>query len=416
MKNVGDDVTLGISAISSAGSNIYSYAWRLWDGSSTATTVPSLTTSVNIGGNPQDNRLLDYDIVPVATDGSYVVINGSFQANNPPYVVPSPTISQNDTFFPYQTQLEVVVYDLENDPFNVSWFQGDVFLGNGTLAFVGTHVGTWSGNGTTIFPDVLTYTNGTSIRITSQRTVTCVISDDQNGTTMIDFDLRGVPRPAPSAGITAEVSTLTADPSSLPVAKIGPGQSVDFEVYARDITGSDLTFLWDFDIDHNWTVETTVSGTTTPTVDGGFRNNTTKDISGEVVIDGTQKIATALCQVTGPTTASIVRIDVTLIANNPPTDVTFDVKVGGASIDISNSFPAGTMLEFNATPIDPDNDVCIFKWTFSQTFDPTTLVAYGPKIYLDTTDYNPGFTSGQLVCTDEAGDTLTVAIPSIEIT
>ena len=74
------------------------------------------------------------------------------------------------------------------------------------------------------------------------------------------------------------------------------------------------------------------------------------------------------------------------------------------------------MLEFNATPIDPDNDVCIFKWTFSQTFDPTTLVAYGPKIYLDTTDYNPGFTSGQLVCTDEAGDTLTVAIPSIEIT
>jgi len=415
MRNVGDEVVLGLSSVSAAGTNIYSYAFKFWDGSSTASESSFVTKRINIGGNPNDNRLLNYTCNPVALDGQTVEISGSLQANNPPYIVPSPTISANDTYFPYQTELKITTYDYENDEIRFAWFQGDTYLGPGSTTFAGTYEGTWQGNGTTLLLPVLAYENGTTISIASQRLITCYVTDVQNGTTEVDFALRGFLRPPPSTGIQAEVSSLTTDSSSLPTARIGPDQTVYFEVYAKDVTGAALAFTWVFSLDYNWTVVETVAGTTVAMPDGGFRNHYVKDISGEVISSGTQKVVTGLCQIVGPSGSTQTQFDVTLYKNNPPTGVTITTKVGGNVVDPTVAQPAGTMLEFEAVPTDPDLDVCQLQWTFSQSVYPSVLVLYGPKIYVDTTGYTTNI-SGQVVCTDEAGASVSVAVPSVPIT
>jgi len=415
MKNVGDNAVVGISSTSSAGTNIYAYVWKWWDASSTATIIPTTNKLVNIGGQPTDNRLLRFSVSPVSIDGSHVVINGSFQANNPPYIVPSPTISVNDEYFPYQTQLRVTAYDLENDVMSFSWFEGTTLIGVGATTFDGTVQAPWSGNGTTVTTPALMYTNGTTISVSSQRTVRCVIMDSQNGTSFVDFVLRGFQRPPPSTGIQAEAVGLTSDSTSLPIARIGPNQSVTFEAFAKDVNGAPLTFLWGFTQANNWTVTGVFSGTDSATPDGGFRSVYVKDISTEVITSGTQKVATAVAQVNGPSGGSTVQFSVTLLKNNPPTSVSIIPKVNGVAIDPTVPLAAGTKVTFEATPSDPDNDICEFKWIFNQNVFPTSMVVYGPKVVVDTTDYSVDI-SGQLVCTDQAGGSLTVAIPTVLIT
>jgi hypothetical protein len=55
--------------------------------------------------------------------------------------------------------------------------------------------------------------------------------------------------------------------------------------------------------------------------------------------------------------------------------------------------PAGTILTYTATAIDPQNDVLVYKWTFTQPGGtPGTLRLWGREATIDTTGFTPGGT------------------------
>lgn len=425
MFQVGLPVSLSISSVSSTGTQIYSYVWKLWDGSVLVTTTPATPCfDINLGGQPGANNL-NFSVTPVQTDGQNVVLNGSIICNNPPSIYPTPTITPNDSYFPYQTELKVVAFDMDNDILTFEWFDGVTSLGNGTSVQVGNVTGTWVGNGTTIVGSYAGTQNTFDTTVRSNQTLTLMITDGQGGETSLDFQLRGSDAPPPQIGVSGAISGLLADAADLPEQRIGAGQSITFSVYGKDATGGAVSFLWSFSGSNNWTTGPEfTTGTIAALPDGGFQSTYTKDISLEVVTVGTQKVATAVATVIGPTSQTSVEQPVTLIANTAPTTVNFSVKNFGTNINFGNddspgdSFPAGTQFEFDAQAVDPNNDIIEYNWLFDQPagVSPQTLVLWGAKVFVDTAQYPSGTTvSGTLIVTDRMGGTLSIDTPFVAI-
>lgn len=418
MYQVGDTVRFEILPVPSTGTQIYSYVWKLWDDTVVVTTAPQTgDIKVNIGGEP-GTGLLDYSVTPVQIDGQSVVISGSITANNSPSIAPSPTVSNNDSYFPYQTELSVVAFDMDGDTFTFGWYANNVLLSNGTSSYAGNVSGTWSGNGTTIVGTYSGTQNVLDTTISADETITCSIIDSRGGTTTLDFEMRGANPPPPQVAISGAISGLTADASNLPEQRIGVGQSVIFSAYGKSLTGEAVTFHWSFAGSNNWTVPVETAGTLSALPDGGYQSVYEKDISGELVSTGTQKVAVAVAVVTSGSSDVQIQQPVTLVSNTPPTEVIFTVKNNGTTLDQSLSYPAGIQLEYDAEAVDPNGDIVEYAWAFDQPsgVSPSTLNLWGAKVFLDTATYPSGSTvGGVLVVTDRMGGTLSVETPFVAI-
>jgi len=390
MNQTGETKTFVLSA--SSGSQIYAYVWKFWDGTSEATVYPTVQKVLNIGGNPVDDRSLYYTCSPVAVNGHEVVVNGSLQVNNPPSIVPSPSISTNDTYLPFNTRLQLDAFHVDqllgNQPLQFDWYLGASALGNGTLGASYPYKGTWSGNDTVVvnaagtaqpcFYDTTVYSN---------RVIRCYVQDNSGGIAFVDFDLRGYTRPALETGIVASTGNLGAGASALPVKRIGYGEYFEFVVEARDAGNAVLNFSWNCAGSNNWTVPSTGAGAVTQNPDGSWRSVFLKDLSGEVVSSGTEKTATAVCAIISPSARTDVSAAVVLVKNSGPTAVAVTVfdAVGNGAITSHQS--AGVKIRYEAVVTDPDGDIGYVYWTFVATTgtpwpNPTRMV--GPKVVVDT--------------------------------
>ena len=424
MYQVGDQASFALAPTPNTGTQIYSYVFRFWDGTVLATINPfTLPVTINIGGQPGTGEL-HYSVTPVQIDGQSTVIAGTITANNPPTIAPSPTISVNDGYFPYQTELSVVAFDMDGDAFSFGWYVDDVLINSGTFTYIGNVPGTWAGNGTVIVADYAGTQNVFDLTVNAETTVTCVITDANSGITTLDFQMRGSTTSPPQIGVSGAISGLTADASDLPEQRIGVGQFITFSVYGRDLSGGPVSFLWNFAGSNNWTVALETTGTVSALPDGGFQSVYQKDISGEIVSFGTEKVAIAVATISGLTSQTVVQQPVTLIANSPPQTVDFVVKNNGTVINAGgnegggDSFPAGTQLEFDAVAIDPNGDLVEYHWQFQQPIGvlPTTLDLWGAKVVVGTTTYPSGsLVQGVLIATDRMGAVLVVDAPFVSI-
>lgn len=390
MNQVGQTKTFALSVTPPASSGVYAYVWKFWDNTVAVTSVPRVEKRLNIGGDPNNSRLLYFTCQPVMEDGQSTIITGSVEVNNPPYVVPSPEISKNDDYFPYQTEIRLTAYDVEGDAISFLYYDsGGNPLGGGTTTALGPIDGTWNGtyglyNG---FENVFTGT------IQAETAITLKIVDAQSGTRVIDFDFYGETPPPPVVGVTADPDTLTADATSLPDQRIGPGQEVNFTVYASDPVSSNFTFLWSFWGSFGWNGNSFDAGSSEPTADGSVRNSYTKDIENE---SGGSKTVLVKVRNTDSGKEIEIPIYVDLIANSTGTTCTFAVEDqdGNALVDGDSVIP-GTRLYYSATVVDPQNDVLQYKWTIAQpgTLQPNPLRLWGREIMYDTA----GIASGQQI-------------------
>ena len=432
MNQVGDQFEFVVltSAGTEAGSEIYSHVWRFWDGTSTATSSGTVVKTANIGGQPGTD-LLQYNCTPVAIDGQAQTFYGSITVNNPPVIVPAPNISLNDAYVPYQTQLSLYAFDFENNvPLSFVWVDEaaqTVLSSTGTSTGTIIVSGTWTGNGTTIINNYPAYGNAFNTTVITGETIRCYVMDTRSGTSFIDFDLRGYLSPAPASGIAAQANFSYTDSSSIPIARIGAGQSFDFEVNASSLTNAPLTFQWSFAGSNNWTVASYGSGTTTVQPGGVYQSLYEKDLSQEVVTSGTSKVAAAVCVVTNGQSSSAVDISVVLLANVPPTDVTFVVRdniTQDVFPDLS-AIPSGSVIQLEAHAVDTDNDLVAFEWFLALTGSdeeigtafPLTYDVKGGMVVVDTSGGTTGLQiTGNVVATDRVGGMDTVVFPTITLT
>lgn len=418
MNQVGDQVTLAVYPVPS-GSVIYSYVWDFWDGTSTATTAPFVVKTINIGGQPGTD-VLDYSCKPVAIDGQSVTLNGTITANSPPTILPGVSISNNDDIFPFGTRLQLSAIDMDGDTFSFAWYNGTEFLGVGTTSSGGNVSGTWTGNGTTIIDQYPSSVNFLDLVVAESGIVTCYVADVRAGTSHVNFLLRGEDNPSPLAAITAGVGGISFDSAAAPIARIGPDQFVDFTVFVAPMPFHLVEFLWSFGGSNHWTMDPSVdAGTRYVLANGGIQNTVHRDISTEVITNGTSKVVTAGVQVTatnivsGDITRSNTDYTITLIKNTAPESVAIARSVDGSIISGVGPVTVGDMIEFSAAGTDVDMDVMFYEWQFTQPFDPTTIYFWGPKVLYSTVGYGTGASvEGQLTVRDWLGASLVQVLPS----
>lgn len=387
MNQVGDVKHFTMSVLPT-GTNIYSYVWKWWDGTSEATTEPAATKVVNQGGYPDDG-MLHYSCTAVAVDGQEVTVNGTFEANNPAIIF-QPTISVNDAYLPYSTRLGLYALDVDDarivQTFIFMWYSGTNFLGHGLLGTPVATNGTWIGNGIHDVRSYLAHENHYYVNVFSDRTIRCQVVDGFTGTTNIEFDLRGYARPAPPTGVIATPASILTDIFSLPIQRIHPGAYFDFQVIAKDVSGGPLEFHWSFAGSNNWTVPREGRGSSTNLPDGSVRNIYQKDISAEVVTVGTQKTVVGECIILGQSARSDVRVEVVLYENTSPTTGTVTIRnaVTQAVYTDLDAVPKEDQIQYEAAVTDPDGDVVTVKWLLSlsspSVAKPTSYTFWGPKI------------------------------------
>lgn len=414
MNQVDETKTFALSVTPPAGSGVYAYVWQWWDGTTTVTSEPRTEKTLNIGGDPTNSRKLLFTCRPVMEDGQSVVMSAEIIVNNPPSVVPSPVISNNDDFFPYPTQISLTAYDVENDAISFLYYNSaGQPIGGGSSTYVGVVNGTWNGTG-----GVYSGTNNVfTTTILTDTTITLKLVDAQAGTRVIDFNFYGNTPPAPVIGVTAEADTLTADATSVPDQRIGPGQNISFAVYAADPVSSNFDFLWSFFGSYGWVGNSFSTGTSTPTQDGSVRNSYIKDIAGET---GGNK--TVLVKVTNVDSGKHLEIPiyVTLIANTVTSTCTFTVTdEDGTSYAAGAHVVAGKKLYYKATAVDPQNDVLVFRWSFAQPtgINPATSRMWGREVMLDTTGFPSGTNIiGSIIVIDRMNGQASFAVPTLIIT
>jgi hypothetical protein len=380
MNQVGETKTFSLSVTPPSTAGIYAYIWKFWDNTVAVTKVPTVDKVLNIGGDPGNSRKLFFTCQPVKEDGQSVLITGEVVVNNPPSVIPSPEITNNDDFFPYPTQIRISAYDVENDGLSFLYYNSlGTPLGGGSTVSIGTITGTWNGTAGLYQGYQNTFT-GT---ITDETTITLKIVDSSLGTRVVDFDFFGDTPPPPTIGVTADAEALTTDATSIPDQRIGPGQIVNFTVYASDPVSPNFRFVWSFWGSNGWNGNTFSNGTSAPTADGSVRNTLSKDIASE---SGGSK--TVLVSVTNLNSglSTEIPVYVNLIANSTGTTCTFTVT-NENGIAQSGAVPAGTKLFYTATVVDPQNDVVTYKWTIAQPVSPNPLRLWGREIMLDTTGF-----------------------------
>lgn len=403
------------------------YVWKFWDGQAMATGTESgsIQKRLNLGGNPAEGGGPPF-VVPYRCDicdqlGNVVqVITSTIAVNNPPTVVGAPTITPNNQAFPFQTQIVLNAYDLENGGLDFYWYYGTTPVGGGVKSgpvnVAGTYYGTLPGLTRDLYTDTFNatvYGSGTVL--------TCKIVDGNGGTTSINVPVQGYDPGSPQFSVAAQPESLTTDASTLPTHIIAPGQNVQFSVYAADETPGELAFMWYFYGSNGWSSTRVTTGTVIP-MERGARSDYLRSIAFE-----TPGVRTAVVSVTNLATGRSVysSIPVTLVANQAPEmDSVGIYNVDGEQITeiVKDALPQRTIVKFSGTATDADMDIVFFKWAFTAPAAPTTFTLYGRDAYVDVSDW-PGSSSGidyatlgVVTATDKYGvESSTFAIPQLTI-
>ncbi len=203
------------------------------------------------------------------------------------------------------------------------------------------------------------------------------------------------------------------------VQRIGAGNTVDFEVYARDALNGAIAFSWAFNGTNNWTTTVYTNGTTEATADGGFKNHYVKDVSTEIIASGTEKIATAFVRVSTSGGFLDLPFSVKLIKNTPPSGITFTGQLNGNPYSLADlpSIAATDKIEFDAVATDRDDDIISYYWVFTQPpgVVPQTLRIWGPKVVIDAAGYSGQFIQAQVTAIDRFGGSITVQTPAVPV-
>lgn len=401
MNNVGD-IKVFTSSISTPMGRAYTYVWRWWDGTVSVTTTTTVSKRLNMGGNPADGFLLRYEVVVVDEYGSSTTCPGSLVVNNPPTIVPPPSVSPNDRTFPYNTVLQVTAFDFESDAFGFFWYEkvpgGRVPLtvSNGLVSqatdtqsvtgyYSGTLVGSYTGTRC-----LMTYHG------TSAKTLEVDVVDSNSGTSRLDFQVRGRLATNPFSSITAVSPNVQQEPDLIP-KRIGTGQTVNFSVYS-DVTPNPVDFTFSYYGSNGWTATGDSVGSANHQPNGAWRGTDTKSIANE--LPGEKKVIVWLHD-TVTDYRSQAQVGVELLANAAPVSLSVAVSPG-------TTVSVNTKVTFTATATDPDGDLISYKWSLVPS-----MVLYGRRITV-VAGATPGETiDGQVTATDRYGGSVAANLPTV---
>jgi hypothetical protein len=403
------------------------YVYKFWDGSviATGTYAGSVQKRLNLGGNPAESFTVPYRCDICDNLGNVVqVVTSSIQVNNPPTIVPSPTVVPNDHAFPYPVTISVRGYDLEDNGVAFFWYHGTNPIGgkdstaNTPAGVAGTYYGTLIGANKTL------YTNTFQDTVVENGTVlTCKLVDGDSGTSTINFELRGYDPSAPQFSVAASPDTVTSGASTLPVQVIAPNQTVKFTAFGYDPTPGSLLFTWYFYGSNGWSqpglpVITTDTGTA---VSQGLKSEKDLPIATEVTAGQKTAVVSVTNTVTGKTSYS--SIPVRLILNEGPTITSiglYDATTGQPVTTITKlASPLRTLVRFSGTASDSNEDVLSFRWDINSPPASAAYTVYGREGYVDVTDWTSPATYtnvGALTATDRYGVvSSTFSMPQITI-
>lgn len=394
MNNVGDIKTFTVSGGASDGS--ITYVWTWWDSTVTTTTLNSVQKLLNIGG-------VNLPVVCEYCDqfGNHSTLTTSVTVNSPPVLTGAPVISVNDALFPFTTTLSSTAYDPEAAGLlSFLWYNGNVQAGAGSTSVV--TAGTWRNSYTAV--------------ATAGTTLTQLIIDVGDGTTRIDYSLRGYAASGLTGGGSSSNNSIIPSTNNLPEVIIGPGQTVTFTTYAYDPSAGQLQFAWSLLAAEGWASNYSVTHTPAQLTNGSYRDQ----ITVSVAPPQQPGFLTAHCTVTNLTTGQSVLINntVQLNAQQPPAILSIStdaLSARGFYLVKQNSF-----FHLTGTATDPNNLLLSYRWDFTT---PNGVTLWGRQVMMrpdQFTDFNestlqangPQPVQGQLTVTDHLGATATTSIQS----
>ena len=430
MNQVGDLYTF-VSAGTLPGSATPAYVWKFWD-ASVAVAMANQGTVVkklNLGGNPAEGGangtpgppyVIPYrcEICDPQRGEVVAVIPGTLAVNNPPSIYGSPTVTPNNTAFPFTATITVQAYDLEESGVSFAWYYGATSLGGGSTVtgpqVAGTYGGTLTGVARTSFVNTFAHTFSTP------GVYTCKLTDGDGGVRLLHVPIQGYDPAAPQFSVAATPAGVTIDATSLPDARIG--QVVVFTSYAYDPAPGSISFTWSLLAAKGWTVPQTSAGVTTALAKG-VRNEFACSTSGEVGTGIRTARVTALNTSTGK--SATTEISVNLVQNNAPVFSSVGLYSATTGQPITSTQiaapPAKTMVRYTGTASDANDDVVIYKWTLTtaSTDILSNYTMYGRDCYVDVTSWGTSVqynTIGYVIAIDKYGaESLSFPMPGLYV-
>jgi hypothetical protein len=369
--------------------------------------------------------------------GTIVAVkNRQISVNNPPTLYGNPTITPNNQPFPFQTQISVVAYDMENNGVLPLWYcNSDPISGavtTGPVSVPGTYCGTLTGTNRNAYTSTLNTT------IYGQGTVyVCKLVDNDGGTNLLTVPVMGFEPADPHFAIAVQPNTVTVDASTLPDAVIAPGQVIYFTAYGYDPTPGTLVYTWYFYGSNHWEqpgVPIVTNGVTTA-LSQGSRNDYTLSIQNEVNAGPRTALVTVTNSSTGRTAASAIQVN--LSRNLAPVMTSIGLYDAVTFADLAGvvtpyASPAQTLVMLAGTATDANEDVIVYKWDLTTPAlpIPNTPVSaanlpwvdytlWGAKVFVEITDWGTATTYNTLgFCTpyDKYGQAgAAMAIPSLHV-
>jgi hypothetical protein len=402
MCNVDDVVVFTLNRVAGfSGDGEYTYVWKWWDGTVTVTKGPTASKLINKGGT------LSYSVIQSDKFGRSQLYSGNINVNEPPVVMGSPTVTENDAEFPFNTVLSSVSYDPDHPggvELSFAWYNGATLISTGTTTVLSTGI----------------YQNSLAVTVTEDQTLTQVITDTLNGVTRVNYFLRGY-EPSGLQGSSSSISnSIISSANNLSQIIIGPGQQAIFTSYAQDTSPGQLKFVWSAGTNEGWSVPFSGTEFPSPLSTGLYRSQITKDVSSE-----TPGFKTVNCVITNLTTEQSINVNssVTLIEAQVPTitAISTDAPIINGGYAVSQ---AG-YVHFSVTAADPNNALLYYQWTFTQP----NISLFGRTVMLRPADYGvfdeailvgngtePGTGPlpiiGQVTVTDRFGKSSTVSLNS----
>ena len=371
MSNVGDIKTFTINGTQTDG---LTYVWKWWDGSVTATEVPTTTKMLNMGGDPRWSGTLPVEVEVVDALGNSGLYRTSFVVNNPPQLVPGTAlVSPNGKFISYDTVLSATVYDLTGQPLSYAWSSGGLVLGSGIATPVGLVDAYW--NGTYVGQ---AYGTNVSFAYTVEGSteLTLTTTNGGGGELVVNFLVYGFQRSDAYFSPTVGPESQTGDASSQPI--VTAGENAAFTIYSSN--SNRTVFTWGFWGTNGWTFPSSTNGDSTLMPDGTTRNVVLKATTGEAPGN---KLAEVMAYDLDNNVFSIVTVPVIVVNNDAPEAISYEITPLVPT--------AGDSIRFRANYTDPNRDLVTTKWEFTSP----AAVLWGRTIWLDTGFYS--MSSGNVV-------------------
>lgn len=423
MNQVGDNYLFTVAAHTTGAT----YVWKYWDGDTAASvkSTGSAFKQLNLGGNPAEGFTVPVKcVVCDAAQGDVIYsTDGRLAVNNPPTVYGSPDQTVNDGAFPYQTQVTVEAYDLEDAGLTFLWYNGtNPISGQDTTATSSTVEGTYYGTLTGLTRDLYNSQFDTTI-YGSGTTITCKIIDGDSGTTRLNFEMRGYDPASPAFSVAATPESLTAQATSLTTQVIAPNQAIALSAYAYDEVPGNLVFTWELNGTNGWTAPDIpfiyVNNGTQQ--EQGYKSEWARQVGGETSAGVKRCIISVKNEQTNKIT--LTYLDINTVLNAAPAlsavgiyDATTGAPITGPITKAAS--PTRTLVRFSGTASDANSDVVNFEWNVTAPVSPTSYELYGRDAYVDVSDWPAGgySTIGIVTAYDKYAQASTPAnIPTITI-